>query len=178
MVSSHIKCKLCICIEGRNAIVDRRKLSINQHLEPVTRNNMSNGQSKRTQKLLRQTHLEKCSSLIQRCKLERLDCYYGALRSRCGHYILPLWFLLSILAIGQAIIFCPVVCIYLCFFLAYSQRSEIGCLPYFDTWCHLSGNLKCKSEMYWKYRTQKLRKKSSYEHHRTPLLGYIFATKG
>ena len=96
MVINRVTCKLCICIAVRNAIMDQRKLNIN--LKPVTRNNRSNGQSKRTQKPLRQTHLEKCSSLIQRCKLERLDCYYGALRSRCGHYILSLWFLLSILA--------------------------------------------------------------------------------
>jgi len=42
--------------------------------------------------------------------------------------------------------FCPVICIYL-FFLAYSQPSEIGCLPYFRTWCGLSVNLECMSEM-------------------------------
>jgi len=33
------------------------------------------------------------------------------------------------------------------FFLAYSQRSEIGCLSYFYTWCGLSANLECRSEM-------------------------------
>jgi len=32
------------------------------------------------------------------------------------------------------------------FFLAYSQRLEIGCLPYFHTWCGLSANLRCRSE--------------------------------
>jgi len=32
------------------------------------------------------------------------------------------------------------------FFLAYSQPSQIGCLPYFPTWCGLSANLKCRSE--------------------------------
>ena len=32
-------------------------------------------------------------------------------------------------------------------FLAQSQRSEIGCLPYFHTWCGLSANLECMSEM-------------------------------
>ena len=32
------------------------------------------------------------------------------------------------------------------FFLAYSQRSEIECLPYFHTWCGLSVNLGCRSE--------------------------------
>ena len=35
----------------------------------------------------------------------------------------------------------------LSFFLAYSQPSQIGCLPYFDTWCDLSANLECRSEM-------------------------------
>ena len=30
----------------------------------------------------------------------------------------------------------------LSFFLAYSQQSEIGCLPYFHTWCGLSVNLE------------------------------------
>jgi len=31
--------------------------------------------------------------------------------------------------------------------LAVSQRSDIGCLPYFHTWCALSANLECMSEM-------------------------------
>ena len=41
------------------------------------------------------------------------------------------WFLLSI------------------FFLAYSEPSQIACLPYFNTytWCGLSANLGCRSEM-------------------------------
>ena len=33
------------------------------------------------------------------------------------------------------------------FFLDYFQPSQIGCLPYFHTWCGLSTNLKCMSEM-------------------------------
>ena len=36
---------------------------------------------------------------------------------------------------------------FLLFFLAYSQWSQIGCLPYFRTWCGLSVNLECRSEM-------------------------------
>jgi len=36
---------------------------------------------------------------------------------------------------------------YLLFFLAYSQPSQIECLPYFYTWCGLSANLGCRSEM-------------------------------
>ena len=32
-------------------------------------------------------------------------------------------------------------------FYRFSRRSEIGCLPYFHTWCGLSANLECMSEM-------------------------------
>jgi len=32
-------------------------------------------------------------------------------------------------------------------FLAWSQQSHSGCLPYFYTWCGLSADLKCRSEM-------------------------------
>ena len=32
-------------------------------------------------------------------------------------------------------------------FLALSQLSETGCLPYFHTWCGLGANLECRSEM-------------------------------
>jgi len=34
------------------------------------------------------------------------------------------------------------------FFLAYSQRSQTGCLPFFYTWCGPSANLECRSEMW------------------------------
>ena len=53
----------------------------------------------------------------------------AALWNRAGHYISVLWFLL--------------------FFLAYSQLLQLqtGCLPYFYTWCGLSANLECRSEM-------------------------------
>jgi len=33
------------------------------------------------------------------------------------------------------------------FFLAYSQRSHIGCLPYFYTWRDPCANLECRFEM-------------------------------
>ena len=33
------------------------------------------------------------------------------------------------------------------FFLACSQPSQIGCLPYFHTWCGLGANLECRSEI-------------------------------
>jgi len=61
--------------------------------------------------------------------------------------------------IRQAIIFLP--CGFFSFFLAYSQPSQIRCLPYFHTWCGLSANLRCRSEtccLAEKYRTQKLAK--------------------
>jgi len=51
--------------------------------------------------------------------------------NRADHYIFMLWFLSSIC------LFC----------LAESQRPHIGCLPYFHTWCGLSANLDCRSEM-------------------------------
>jgi len=47
----------------------------------------------------------------------------------------------------RTLYFAAVVIFFLLFFLAYSQRSEIGCLPYFHTWCGLSANLECRSEM-------------------------------
>ena len=69
----------------------------------------------------------------------------AALFNTAGHYIFILWFLLLS-----------------SMFLAYSQQSEIGCLPYFHT-CGLSANLECRSEMCCmrlaeKYRTQKIAK--------------------
>jgi len=82
----------------------------------------------------------------------------AALRSRCGHYIFVLWFLLLSFS----------------FFVAYSQPSQIGCLPYTHTWCGLSANLGCRSEtcctrLAEKYRTQKI----AIWHDRTTLSGYI-----
>ena len=49
--------------------------------------------------------------------------------------------------IGQAIIFLSCGFFYLPFFLAYSQPSQVGRLPYFHTWCGPSANLECRSEM-------------------------------
>jgi len=57
-------------------------------------------------------------------------------------------FLWSPYVIGQTIIFLPCEFYLLSFFFfAWSQRSEIGCLPYFHAWCGLSANLECRSEM-------------------------------
>jgi len=52
---------------------------------------------------------------------------------RAGHSVFVLWFLYFFF--------------FFFVFLAYSQRSEIGCLPYFHTWCGLSANLEYMSEM-------------------------------
>jgi len=49
-----------------------------------------------------------------------------------GHYIFALWFLSIYL---------------LSFLFLASQPSQIGCLPYFDTWYGLSASLECRSEM-------------------------------
>jgi len=61
----------------------------------------------------------------------------AALWNRACHYIFILCFLL--LSSLSSIFFHL-------FFLAYSQPSQNGCLPYFHTWCGLSVNLGCRSE--------------------------------
>ena len=71
---------------------------------------------------------------------EHLGVFMAALRSRCGHYIFALWFLLSILLFLFFLSFF--------FFLPWSQPSQIACIPYFHSWCGLSANLRCRSEMY------------------------------
>jgi len=49
----------------------------------------------------------------------------------------------------RTLYFYPVVSSFylLLFFLALSQPSRIGCLPFFYTWCGPSANLECRSEM-------------------------------
>jgi len=90
--------------------------------------------------------------------------------------------------IRQAIIFLPCgffvfyLSIFLLFFLAYSQPSQIGCLPHFHTWCGLSANSWCRSEtcctrLAENTGRKKIVKNSLSAHHRTNLSGYIFATK-
>jgi len=71
---------------------------------------------------------------------------------------------------------------FLLFFLTYSQPSQIRCLSYFHTWCCLSANLECKSEMCCMWLTEntgrkKIAKNLPSAHHRTNTLGCIFATK-
>jgi len=67
--------------------------------------------------------------------------------SRCGHYILQLWFL----------------SFFFCFPRLFSAVGE-ECLRHFHTWCGPSANLECRSEMccHWKYSTQKLHEKSCH----------------
>jgi len=77
-----------------------------------------------------------------------------------------------------ALYFCPVS--FFLFFLALSQRLQIGCLPYFSfyTWCGPSANLECRSKMYCTRLAGNAGPKNSPSgHHRTTLSGYIFATK-
>jgi len=87
--------------------------------------------------------------------LLRRILFMAALRSRCGHYIFALWFLLS------SIFF---------YFLAYSQRSQTGCLPYY-TWCDTSANLECRSETCYSATRSSLemqdQKIAKHGHHRT-----------
>jgi len=56
----------------------------------------------------------------------------AALHSRYGHCILQLWFLSSSSS---------------SFFPRLFSALQIGCLPYFHTWCGLSANLECTAEM-------------------------------
>ena len=63
-----------------------------------------------------------------------------------------------------------------------SQPPQIGCLPYFHTWCGLSANLRCRSEtcctaLAANTARKKSPKKSPSGHHSTTLSGYIFETK-
>jgi len=49
-----------------------------------------------------------------------------------------------------------------------SQWPQIGCLPYFRTWCGPSANLECRSEMCCtRLAGNTGRKKSPFWHHRT-----------
>jgi len=86
---------------------------------------------------------------------------------------------------GQAIIFgsCGYYLYSFFFFLAYSQGSEIGCLPYFHTYDVgfvriYNAGLKCAARGSMKIQDAKItHKKSPSAHHRATLSGYIFTTK-
>jgi len=78
------------------------------------------------------------------------------------------------------IIFCS--CGFSFFSLAYSQPSQIGCLPYFNTWCGLSANVECRSEMCCTWLAENAGRKNYAKklpsvHHHTSLSGCIFITK-
>jgi len=83
------------------------------------------------------------------------------------------------------IIFLPCGFFYLLssvFFLALSQPSQIGCLPYLHTWCGLSANLGCRSEACCTRLAENtgfktMAKNSPSAHHHATLSGYILATK-
>jgi len=112
----------------------------------------------------------------------------AAQRSRCGHYILQLWFLLLLSffygrPIGQAIIFLSSgAFFFLLLFLAYSQRWQIGYLSYFHARCGLSANLECRSEMCCRRLAENTRRKNRQKFRHlytiaTSLSGCIFTTK-
>ena len=95
----------------------------------------------------------------------------SGLRSRCGHYILQLWFLLLLSS---------------SFFIADSQRLQSGCLPYFYIWCGLSACLECMFEMCCTRLAENIRRKKSQKIAICApshifvgggLLGYIFTAK-
>ena len=71
-----------------------------------------------------------CKNFVTSCSNEViLLIFMAALLNRAGHYIFALWFLSFFLSSS--------------FFLASSQQSQIGCLPYFhNTWCGLSADLE------------------------------------
>jgi len=52
-------------------------------------------------------------------------------------------------ALGQPLLFFILWFLLCFFFFLFSslQPSHIGCLPYFHTWCGLSANIECRSEM-------------------------------
>jgi len=66
-----------------------------------------------------------------------------------------------------ALYFCPVVSFFSSFFpRLISQRPQVGCLPYFDTWCGPSANLECRSEMCcWRLAANTGRKKVAKNRH-------------
>jgi len=83
--------------------------------------------------------------------------------------------------IGGAIIFLPCG-YYLSFYLFFPRLISAAGLPYFHTWCGLSANLGCMSEMCGTRLAantgrKKRSQKSPSGHHRTTLSGYIFAIK-
>ena len=91
-------------------------------------------------------------------------------------------FLWSRYVIGQTITFlpCDFYLLLSSFFFPSPNLSACRrvCLPYFHTWCGLSANLECTSEMCCTRLAENTgRKKSPFCHHRTTLSGCIFAAE-
>jgi len=100
--------------------------------------------------------LHTVSWLLRIFMLHRIAVSMAALWNRAGHYIFALWFLSFFFFLSlwspygircRPLYFHPVVSFFLLFLLALSHPSQIGCLPYFDTWCGPSVNLESRSEM-------------------------------
>jgi len=91
------------------------------------------------------------------------------------------YFLWPPYVIGQAIIFLPCGFFSIFFFYLFPRLiSVVGdwMSTNFHTWCGLSTNLECRSEMCCMRLAENTGcKKSPYGHHHTTLAGYIFATK-
>ena len=94
--------------------------------------------------------------------------FMAALRSRCGHYIFALWFLMVALwnMADHYIFMLWFVLLLLLLFPRQSQPPQIGCLPYFHTWCGLSANFRCRSETCCTRLTENARRKkvAKYRH--------------
>jgi len=84
-----------------------------------------------------------------RCRVDARKYFFSqtGTASRQAMKVSVVW-IVMVAQHGRPLYFRPVVTIFLLsFFLAYSQRSQSGCLPYFHTWCGLSANLECRSKM-------------------------------
>jgi len=102
-------------------------------------------------------------------RLSFLGLIMAALRSKCGHYIFVLWFLVS-----------SSICI---FFISSPNLSRHR-LDIYHRCTHGVALVQIRMQGWnvlhaapWKYRTQKIAKNLTSGHHRTALSGYIFATK-
>ena len=85
-----------------------------------------------------------CCQMLYFAFLREAMIYYSRYSDSEDCYILVvlLWLPYGIIILY----FCPVVSFFLLFlFLAKSQWPQIGCLPYFYTWCSPSANLECSS---------------------------------
>jgi len=102
------------------------------------------------------------AALHSRCGHYIFVLFMAAVCNRAGHYIFALWFLSSSF-----------------FFLFISSPNLIGRrlgLPYFGTWCGLSANLECRSEIYCaRLAANTGRKKSPQSRHLGTILQICWA---